>query len=73
MTQTIQLRSWALISETNNDFTINKPETENNMSLLLSVYDSLNNLCEKLSRLNYIIQRKKMEQSISRDNKCEKA
>lgn len=30
------------------------------MSLLLSIFDDLNKLCEILSRLDYVIQRKKM-------------
>jgi len=62
MTQTTQPRSWALLSEPGKDLTINKPEKEDNQSLLLSVYDSLNTLYEKLSRLDSIIQRKKLEQ-----------
>jgi hypothetical protein len=61
MTQTVQPRSWAYLSETGKDLNINKPETEDNMSLLLSVFDSLNTLCEKLSRLAYVLQRKNIE------------
>jgi hypothetical protein len=51
----------AYLSETVKDLPLNKPETEDNMSLLLSVFDSLNNLCEKLNRLNCIIQRRNIE------------
>jgi hypothetical protein len=61
MTQTIQPRSWAYLSEAGKDLTIHKPETEDSMSLLLSIFDSLNNLCEKLNRLNYVLQRKNIE------------
>jgi hypothetical protein len=41
-----------------------KPKAEDNMGLLISVFDSLNNLCEKLNRLNYVLQRKTMELDI---------
>jgi hypothetical protein len=71
MTQTIQPRSWAYTIETENHLNIAKPEAENNMGLLLSVFDSLNTLCEKLSRLNYVIQRKNMEQILYRKGKGE--
>jgi hypothetical protein len=66
MTRTIQPRSFACLNEAGKTLTINKPkpETEDNMSLLLSVFDSLNNLCEKLNRLNYVIQRRHLELSI---------
>jgi hypothetical protein len=56
MTQTIQPRSLAYLSETV------KTEPEDNMSLFLQVFDSLNNLNETLRRLNYLIQRKNIEQ-----------
>jgi hypothetical protein len=62
MTQTVQPRSWACLRETGNDLTINKPEAEDNVSLLLSVFDSLNDLNEKLNRLSYVLQRKNIEQ-----------
>jgi site-specific recombinase len=58
LTQTVQYCSWAFLNETG------KPETEENMRLLLSVYDSLNNLYERLSRLNYVIERKNLELSL---------
>jgi hypothetical protein len=62
MTQTTQLRSWALINNPGKDLTINKkPEAEDNMSLLLSVLDSLNNLSEKINKLDYLIQKKAEE------------
>jgi len=62
MTQTTQPRSWVLLDNAGKDLNITKPQKEDNMSLLLEVFDSLNNLCEKLNRLNYVIQRKNMEQ-----------
>ena len=62
MTHTVQPRSLASLSEPRKDLPIRKPEeTEDNMSLLLSVYDSLNNLCEKLNRLDYVLKRKNIE------------
>jgi len=42
----------------------NKDETEDNIDLLLSIFDGLNNLYEKLNRLHYEIQRINMEQII---------
>ncbi|MDR2596610.1 MAG: hypothetical protein LBC76_04730 [Treponema sp.] len=67
MTQTVQSRSCGYLNET--EKSINKPETEDNTTLLLSLFDSLNNLCEKLTRLDYVIKRKKLELSLYR--KCE--
>jgi len=62
MTQTIQLRSWALLNNVGKNLAINKePVREDNISLLLSVFDGLNNLYEKLNKLNYIIERKIIE------------
>jgi hypothetical protein len=61
MTQTIQSLSWTSLNGTEKDLNINKSEAEDNMRLLLRLYDSLNALCEKLSRLDYVIQRKSIE------------
>lgn len=61
MTQTVQHRSLVLLDDAGNDLRANKPETEDNMSLLLSIFDSLNTLCEKLSRLDYALKRKNIE------------
>jgi hypothetical protein len=61
LTQTVQPRSWASLHDADKDLTINKPETEDNMGLLLQVFDSLNALCEKLSKLDYALKRKNME------------
>jgi len=61
MTKTIQPRTWAILNETNKDLTIHKPETEDIRSLLLLVFDSLNDLYEKLNRLNYMLQRRNIE------------
>ena len=64
MTKTVQSRSSVLLNETGKDSIINEPETEDNMSLLLSVFDSLNNLYQALYKLDYTITRKRTEQSI---------
>jgi hypothetical protein len=72
MTQTIQPRSRASLNEEGGDLTINKGETEDNMSLMYQVLDSLNDLCWSLNRLNCIIERRIMELNMSRKSKGEK-
>jgi hypothetical protein len=62
MTETIQPRSRVTLNNTEKYFTINKPQEEDNISLLLSIFDNLNNLYEKLNRLNYLIERRNVEQ-----------
>jgi len=69
MTQTTQPRSLASLSEEGKDLTINKPETEDRMSLLLSIFDSLNTLYETLSRLDYVLERKIVEQILYQKSK----
>jgi hypothetical protein len=65
MTQTIQPRSWVLLNKADNDLKKNEPEIEgNDASLMLQVFDGLNNLYEKLNRLYYLVERKKLEKSI---------
>ena len=64
--QTIQPHSQVFLNEPGKNLTANMPEAEDNMALLLSVYDSLNKLYEKLNKLNFVIQRKKIEQNIPR-------
>jgi hypothetical protein len=68
MTQTVQPRSLVYLNETGKDLTLSKGETEDNMSLLLSLFDSLNNLYEKINRLDYLIKRKNIEYMLYR--KC---
>jgi len=62
MTQTTQLRSWATLSEAGKNLTLKKSETDDNRSRVLLVFDALNDLSEKLSRLEYLIKRKNLEQ-----------
>jgi hypothetical protein len=66
MTQTAQLASWALINNKGKDFTVERePPSEDNNSLLLALLDSLNNLSEKINKLDYFIQRKDIEQILN--------
>ena len=58
MTRTIQFLSQPVIEKPEN---IGKTEAEDNISLLLSVCDSLNKLHEKLNRLAYVLQRRSIE------------
>jgi hypothetical protein len=69
MTETIQPRSQIALNNAEKYFPIDKPQEEENISLLFSIFDKLNNLYEKLNRLNYLIERKKIEQILYR--KCE--
>jgi UTP:GlnB (protein PII) uridylyltransferase len=62
MTKTIQHSTWKTLYETGKDLTTQNPETEDNMRLLLHIFDSLNDLYERLNRLNYVLQRKNIEQ-----------
>jgi len=61
MSKTIQPRSWATLSEPGETPNESKSEPEDNRKLLLAVYDNLNELYEKLSRLNYVIEKRKLE------------
>jgi hypothetical protein len=61
MSRTIQLRSWATLSEPCENLNEDKSEPEDNRKLLLTIYDNLNKLYEKLNRLNYIIEKRKLE------------
>ena len=65
MTQTIQPRSEATLSKTEKD----SNQTEDNKKLLLSLFDSMNKLIETVNRLNYVIQRKKLEHILFQEDK----
>jgi len=60
MTRTIQSRSGVYFGETG-EGNINTREKETNRLMFLSVIDSLNNLYEKLTRLNNVMERKLTE------------
>jgi hypothetical protein len=64
MTQTVQIRTWGLINNTGKNLNKGKPESEDNISLLLATYDSLNTLYEKLRKLDYVLQRRNLEHSL---------
>jgi hypothetical protein len=66
MSRTEQPRSWATLSNAGEDLNKNKPEPEieDNRTIVLSLIDSLNNLCEKLTRLDYVIKRRGIEQEL---------
>jgi hypothetical protein len=65
MTQTTQLSSWATLSEAGKDLTLKKSEADDYRSRMLSVFDALNDLSEKLSRLEYLLKRKNLEQILN--------
>jgi len=65
LSRTIQPGSWGVLNNAGRNLN-KKPEAEDNESLLLSVFDNLNNLYEKLNRLNYLVQRKDIEKIIYR-------
>jgi hypothetical protein len=72
MTKTIQAISWkTAIYITDKNLQIQKPKTEDNVNLILSILDGLNNLYEKLNRLNYLIQRRKIKQILYLNGKGE--
>jgi hypothetical protein len=63
MTKTTQPRTWKIgLYETDNDLQKQKPEREDNLSLFLLLLDNLNDLYKNLSKLNYLIQKRNLEQ-----------
>jgi hypothetical protein len=58
LTYTTQPITWTTTQKTK------LPEAEENTCDILSVCDSLNKLCETLSRLAYVLQRKNIENSL---------
>jgi len=68
MSRTEQSRSWATLSNAGEDLNENKQEPQDNKALLLSVFDSLNKLYERLNRLDYVLTKKLMEQELYPNN-----
>jgi len=68
MTQTVQPRSGATLNEVEKDVA----QTEDNIKLLLSLLDSMNKLSETVNRLNYAVQRQKLEQTLLQEKGGEK-
>jgi hypothetical protein len=62
MTKTVQQCSWAVLNDTHRSIISAEDNIEDNSRLLLSIADSMSNLCEKLSRLEYALRRKNIEQ-----------
>jgi hypothetical protein len=62
VTTTSQQCSWAVLDNTDKYIADAENDIEDNKRLLLSLADSMNNLSEKLSRLEYILNKKSMEQ-----------
>jgi hypothetical protein len=63
MTTTAQYSSSAVLNDTHESITKAENEIEENNNLLISIADGMNNLCEKLSRLEYVLKRKEIEQN----------
>jgi hypothetical protein len=62
MTSTSQKCSWAVLNNTDKYITKAEDDIEDNNRLLLSIADSMNDLCEKLNKLEYVLKRKNLEQ-----------
>ena len=61
MTRTIQPYS-CVMCETVKNPAKNAPEIQDNRSLFLALFDSLNKLNERINRLIYLMERKRIEQ-----------
>jgi hypothetical protein len=57
------------LNKTGKNLKTDKPEAAENLQQLLSVFDDIHNLCDELSRLNYILKRKRIEIIINYQNK----
>jgi len=71
MTETIQPRSLGTLSETEKDAQNNGLQTEDNRSTLLSIIDDLNKLSETVSKLDHLLERKRIEQILYQGKKQE--
>jgi len=71
MTETIQPRSLGTLSETEKDTEKNEQQTEDNRSTLLSIIDDLNKLSETVSKLDHLLERKRIEQILYQGKKQE--
>jgi hypothetical protein len=63
-TQTTQSCSLTSLNDPGKDLTKNKPESEDNVDLLLSIFDGLNNLNEMINRLDYLTERINKNQNL---------
>jgi hypothetical protein len=62
MTTTTQFHSQAILNDTQKSIEKAEDDNEDNNRLLLSIADSMDKLCEKLSRLEYVLKRKNIKQ-----------
>jgi hypothetical protein len=70
MAKTIQPRTWkTVLLEEDKNYNIQKPKKEDNVSLYLSLLDNLNDLYKALSKLNYYIQKRNIDQSFTEEKK----
>jgi len=67
MTHTMQPCSWAKLGNAEKDLS----QTEDSRILLLSIFDSMNKLIETTNKLNYALQRKKLEHMLFQEEKNE--
>jgi hypothetical protein len=66
MAKTIQPRTWKTeLSEPDKNYYIQKPKKEDNESLYLSLLDDLNDLYKALCKLNYLTQKRNIDQSFT--------
>jgi len=71
ITTTSQPSSWATLSDAGKDLNLYDSETEDNINLMLTICDNLNELYEKLSKLNYVMGRKIIEYNLHKKYKGE--
>jgi hypothetical protein len=72
MTQTTQSCSLVSLNDPDKDLTKNKLESEDNVDILLSVLDNLNKLYEMVNKLDYLIERKDINQILCPKDNGEK-
>jgi uncharacterized protein YukJ len=72
MTRTTQFHSQAVLNDTHQSIINAENGIEDNNRLLLSIADSMNDLCEKLSRLEYVLKRKNVERILYPEGKGER-
>jgi len=69
MTQTKQSCSFASFKDADKKLIKNKPEKEDNISLLFSVFESLDELYGALSELSHEMEKKIIEHNLSHNKK----
>jgi len=69
MSKTIQPCSWATLGKEEKEPEKNKPQTEDNRTILLSIIDNLNKLSETVNKLDNVLERKRIEQMLYQEGK----